>query len=296
MLLGLGIPRHSVAEIELAALISADDVRMAIAVGTNGELYEPDGAGSWIRTRPVRTSGACTTVGRAGKAILASCSGAVYRLAPSGWTAVRMARTGKAQTSVGAATVGAVGRQLFALDRMVGGTAPRLATVPAAILGIGAGATGFVVATERGLYRWTGASLQPIRRAPRQVQRLISDRWALIDSGALDLRTGRITRWPPGLTISIAAPGPQDALIAIGASDRGLELVTLRSGRLARERVELAGGGVEVVSVAADRAGRAIIALRDGRLAIRDQGRWTSVTVREQLPSPAPGAAPATSG
>ncbi|MGE0548050.1 MAG: hypothetical protein AB7O24_22330 [Kofleriaceae bacterium] len=290
-----GASRGDANPAELTSLIPAADARQAIAIGPHGELYEPDGTGSWVRTRPVRTSTTCSAAGRAGAAIVASCSGAMFRLAPSGWTAIRLSRNGKPQTSVGTAAVGAVGRQLFALDRMVAGTAPKLTTAPAAIAGIGAGPSGFVVATEQGLFRWTGAGLQLIPRVPRQVLRMISERWALVDGGALDLKTGRITRWPQGLAISGASPGPQDALVAVGATDAATELVTVRGGRIAREPIEILGGGAEAVGVVIDRAGRAVVALRDGRLAVRDQGRWTSVTVREQLPPAAPGAAPATS-
>jgi hypothetical protein len=96
--------------------------------------------------------------------------------------------------------------------------------------------------------------------------------------------------WPGDLAIGVAATAPDDALVAIGASRAGLELVTLRSGKLARDPLGVAGTAVGVV---VDRAGRAVVALSDGRIALRDKG-WTTTQLQDEPAPDRPGAAPAT--
>jgi hypothetical protein len=127
---------------------------------------------------------------------------------------------------------------------------------------------------------------------------LVGDRWAITDAGAADLRTNQTTPWPAGLPVVLAAEGPDDSLVAVARIADKLELLALRAGKLERAPidVQLAGDPAsDPVGVAVDRAGRAVVALRDGRIAVRDRGAWTTTTVAEQLPVPHPGPPPAPS-
>ncbi|MEO8554633.1 MAG: hypothetical protein ABI678_31870, partial [Kofleriaceae bacterium] len=75
----------------------------------------------------------------------------------------------------------------------------------------------------------------------------------------------------------------------------GRELVTWKAGKLAREAigVQLAA---PIVSVVADKTGRAVVATRDGQLAVRDKaGTWTAGELRDDLPADRPGSPPAES-
>ena len=269
-----------------------DDARRAVAVGPHGEVYAPDGKGAWVRRLPATTADRLTIAGRAGAAVVAFGEGVVYRLADNGWSAARLTQKGAAIMSSGPSAVAAIGRQLFALDRNVSGEPAKLALLPAPALAIGSGRS-IVIATDRGLYRIAGTKTTRVDRAPRRVTRLVSDVWAVVDRGAVDLRTTTTTPWPAGITVQIATVGPADSLVAVGSSRAGLELLTLRAGKLARDPIALSPTGVPV-GVAVDRAGRAVVALRDGRLAVRDHAAWTIVTVDEQLPAPKPGSPPAT--
>jgi hypothetical protein len=277
----------------LAALVPADDARKAVAIGPGGEVYEPDGKGAWIHRLPSGTADLVTAVGRAGPAILAAGNGAIYRLAGNGWSAIRVVQHGKAILGTGRRALAGIGRQLFALDPLVRGEPTKLATAPAAILAIGAGARAIVVATEAGVYRIDrpGAPLIALPGVPKRL-RLVSDRWALVDRGALDLGTKQITPWPTGLAIGVTGIAPDDALVAIGASHGGLELVTLRAGALTRDPLGVTGAAVGVV---VDRAGRAAVALADGRIAMRSPGGWTVAEVTAAPAAEHPGAPPAIS-
>lgn len=278
----------------LVALAPAADAREAVAIGPAGEVYAPDGKGAWVRSQAVTTADRLAHAGRAGTSVVAAGGGAIYRLAPNGWSALRLAQKGKAVMSEGPRAVGAVGRQLYALDRMAGGEPAKLARAPAAIVAIGASPRGIVVATDRGLYRVQGASAAPIAKAPRQVRRLVSDRWALVDGGILDLRSLKTTRLPSGLRLQAAAVGPRDSFVAVATRGSRLELVTLDKGKLAHVPLPetIAGAPVGLVVDARDRVA---IALADGRIALRDAGSWSVVEVRDALPPPRPGARPAMS-
>jgi hypothetical protein len=276
--------------IQLAALVPADDARQVVAIGATGEVYEPDGKGAWVHRLPCSTAYPVAAAGRAGDAIVALGGGVVYRLAANGWSAIRLVRRGKAILGAGMRSFAAVGRQLFALDPLHNGEPTRLAVAPANIVAIAAGARAVVVATEAGVYRLVGARLVGLRAAPRGV-RIVSDRWGLVERGALDLATARLVMWPHDLAIGVAGGAPGDALVAIGASTGGLELVTVRGGKLTRDPLGITG---TAVGVAVDRAGRAVVALSDGRIAVRDPA-WTITQVRVEAPTEHPGAAPATS-
>jgi len=299
------------ATLRIAALAPADDARQAVVIGTTGEVYEPDGKGAWVHKLQSSTADALVAAGRAGGAtggsaggatggsaggsaggsIVAIGEGVVYRLAANGWSAIRLVQHGKAILGAGVRSLAAVGRQLFALDQLTGGEPTRLALAPANILAIGAGANAIVLATDTGVWKLEGAKLTALKAVPRRL-RIVSDRWAIVDRGAIDLTTAKLTRWPAGLAIGVAAAAPEDALVAIGASRAGLELVTLRAGKLARDPLGITGTAVGVV---VDRAGRAVVALSDGRIALRGKAGWTTTQVTAEAPAEHPGAPPATS-
>jgi hypothetical protein len=297
------------ASIQIAALAPADDARRAVIIGTGGEVFEPDGKGAWVHKLQSSTAGPLVAAGRTGArgsgsgsgsgsgpgagSIVALGDGVVYRLASNGWSAIRLVQHGKAILGVGARSLAAVGRQLFALDQLTRGEPTRLAVAPASIVAIAAGATAIVIATEAGLFRLepTGGKLVALKAAPPH-PRIVSDRWAITDRGAVDLISTRLTGWPRGLAIGVAAAAPDEALVAIGAGRGGLELVTLRDGKLARDPLGVSG---TAVGVAVDRAGRAVVALSDGRIALRAPAGWTTTEVTDEAPAAHPGAAAATS-
>lgn len=281
--------------LQLAALAPppGDDARKAVALGPTGQVFEPDGAGAWIRDQAISVADRITVAGRAGGQVVALGDGVMFRLAPNGWTAIRIIQKGKATMSGGPRAVAAQGRQLYAIDRAAAGEPTKLALAPSPVLAIGSGKT-IVIALDRGLFRITGARLTAIKRVPRRVDRLVSDRWALVERAAIDLTTGKSTPWPAGVKIATAASGANDGLVAVGSSRGALELITLTGTKLVRDPLPVGVTG-SAVGVALDSSGRAVIALRDGRICVRERGAWTVTTVREALPAAHPGAPPATS-
>jgi hypothetical protein len=280
--------------IRVAAIAPAEDARQAVVIGAGGEVYEPDGKGAWVHKLQSSTADALVAAGRAGGSggsIVALGEGVVYKLAANGWSAIRLVQHGKAILGAGGRSLAAVGRQLFALDQLTGGEPTKLALAPANILAIGASAKAIVLATATGVWRLEGAKLVALKAVPRGL-RIVSDRWAISDRGAVDLTTARLTGWPTGLAVGVAAAAPEDALVAIGAGRAGLELVTVRAGKVARDPLGITGTAVGVV---VDRAGRAVVALSDGRIALRTKVGWTTTQVTDDAPAEHPGAPPATS-
>jgi hypothetical protein len=200
-------------ELALTDLIMGDkdDARGAIAIGPTGEVYEA-AKGAWTRTHAITTSDKVDRVGRAGGVVVLA-DGAVYKLADNGWSALRLTQKGKAVMSSGARSVGAVGRQLFALDRSSNGEPQKLGQAPSNVLAIGASEKSIVIATDKGLFRSSNAAttgiattgaFKPIARAPKRVDRLLDDRFALTDRGVADLESGAVTAWPTGFRVSAA--------------------------------------------------------------------------------------------
>ena len=306
------------AEPMLAALAppaTGEDARKAVAIGPAGELYEPDGKGAWIRKQRVSTGDQISDAGRAGGAVVAFGEGVIYRLAPNGWSAIRLHQKERAVMSSGLRAVAAAGRQLFVLDRSAGGEPMKLAVAPSKVLAIGAGsgqganASGVLVQTDRGLFRVDGTRVAAVKNAPRRVTRIVSDRWVLVDDGAIDLKTGRKTGWPPGVVVVVAAATADDRLVLVAKQRGTLELVTVKQDKLVREVVDVTAGtaagsgrgtpppiAAMPVGVAVDRSGRAVIALGDGTLLVRgEKAAWTATHVTDDLPGPKPGSPPAMS-
>ena len=73
-----------------------------------------------------------------------------------------------------------------------------------------------------------------------------------------------------------------------------IELIRIKAGKVTREAVPI-DNPKPVVGVVVDKQARVAIALRDGRIALRDKGTWTVSEVREELAAPKPGPEPAES-
>ena len=258
-----------------------DDARLAVPIGPSGEVYEPDGKGTFTRVHAYAVATPVTTVARGAIGVVIGGGGAIYRLADNGWTAIRLAQKGgKTLGGTGRRALAAIGRDLFDLDRAASASGELLpvARAPGAILAIG----GAAISTDHGLVRLEGTRLAPLREHGRPV----SERWAVDDTAAYDLRSGKRFAWPAGTKITALDAAPDGSLVAISAAQllRVTDRVTATPFQ-----------GAEVVGVVADRAGRIAIAFRDGRIALVVQGTSTETAVEDRLPGPIPGGPPATS-
>jgi hypothetical protein len=275
----------------LAALAPAADARRAIAVGPAGQIYEPDGKGAWVRTQAGGIAEEITGAATAGSTVFAAAKAAPpFKLKAGAWTAVNLGLKAKAILGNGSRVVAAVDKSVFALDKA---QPTKLADAPASVTALAASSTGVIVQTAKGLMKLDGAAWKPIKKAPKKVRALLSDRWALVDRGALDLKTMKPIVWPAGVHI-VEATTVGNELVGVSMHGKTVELVTIKAGKVVRENVPV-DNPKPIVGLVVDKHARVAIAMRDGRIALRDNGTWTVTEVREELAAPKPGPAPAES-
>ncbi|HUJ57842.1 MAG TPA: hypothetical protein VLX92_05105 [Kofleriaceae bacterium] len=275
----------------LAALAPAPDALASVALGPHGEAYEPDGKGDWLRRRGGELAGDVVAAALGVAVIAATHDGPPFSLGADEWSLVYLAQHARAVLGAGPRATCAVGTLVFALDHR----APeKLPDAPAPVTAIAASATGIAIATELGVLRLDRATWKPIKTAPARIAALLSDRFALVEHGVVELATGKLVAWPSGLAVSHAQAIGDRVIAAATTASHAIELLELRAGKLDRTPVAL-DPPAPVVGLAADRAGRVVLALRDGRLAVRDHGRWSIVVVRDERPPDRPGSPPAQS-
>lgn len=289
----------------VAGLAPADDARRSTVIGVHGAVYEGDGAGSWVRRSRLTTATELSVVGVAGTSVIAHGGGVAYRLSVTGWSAYRLAQSGAVVMGSGRAAVGAVGTQIFALDRFVAGEPAKLGRAAAPIRQLAAGCgdarkcdertTRVIAVTASGLYRFERAAATKI--AGPSDARWLDDRWAIVERGLFDLRAGKqVVGWPSGGKPQ-AALATANRIAVVGQLASGLELWVVDGRttppRLDRTPIKDASG--TAVGVVVDSRDRAVIALADGTIWWRDGVAWATATIRDELPPDRPGPPPAAS-
>jgi hypothetical protein len=283
----------------LAAIAPATDVRKAVPIGPAGQVYEPDGKGAWVRRRAGGTAAVIIGATAIGTTVIAGAKSAPpFKLKGGTWTAVFLTPKAKAIVGTGSRVLTAVGKQVFALDTTAA-QPTRLPDAPSRISAVAAGRSRAVAVTDKGLVELVGkaGTWKPIKKAPKAVRTLVSERWALVDKGALDLKTLKTIALPAGVRVDDATTLGETLLVVV-TRGKHRELLTLAGSagaKIERETIPL-DASAPIVGVVADDAKRVVVAVRDGKLAMRVAGTWSVVEVRDELPADKPpGPAPALS-
>jgi hypothetical protein len=271
--------------------LAGNDPRTAIAVGPSGEVYEPDAQGAWQRTKPGGIGPTVTTSARTATATIAGTAAGAFRLGATSWSVIYLGQHAKPIVASGSRPVAAVGRQVFVVDH-----APAVvAMAPSAITAIGATPSGIVVATATGVLRLDGKAFVSVPHAPATVSGFAGDRYALVGGGGFDMKSGKSIAWAGGDAVTATSEATDESLVAAATTASGVVFLRVpgapTGGTIERDSVGVSG---TPIGVAADRD-RAVIALADGRICVREHGTWTTQTIRDALPAPRPGAPPAAS-
>jgi hypothetical protein len=292
--------RAAAADPAVAAIAAGADARGSVIVGPSGQVYDPDGRGSWIRHRAGGVGDAIGVAAISGDGVIAGAADAAaahgppYQWQGGAWHALPLALRAHAVVGRGTRTAAAVNRSVWTLD----GAPKQLPEAPAAVTMLGASARGVAIATGKGVFRLDGKQWKPVDRAPAVVA-LLDDRWAQTEGGVFDLRSGKAIAWPSGLPpVTAAAVDPDGDVIGAGADGHGLAIAVVAHDHAASDRMPngvLTGPIGAVAAVAIDRHFVAVVALADGRVVIRDGTQWSATAVRDELPAPRAGAPPATS-
>lgn len=280
---------------------NTNDVRKAVPIGPQGQVYEPDGKGAWVRKKAGGTTVELTAATAIGTTVIATGKNAPpFKLTRTGtWSSVFLIPKARAVVGVGSRVLAAAGKQVFALDTNAAQPA-KLGDAPARVSALAASKARAIAVTDKGLVELPAKSTswKPIKKAPKAIRALVSERWALVDKGALDLKTMKTIPWPAGVRVDDATT-VGETLYAVATRGKQRELLVLTPAAAAskvptfdRDKIPLEGENI--VGVVADDNKRVVVATRDGTLALRDKGAWTTVEVREELPdgkSPGPGPA-----
>ncbi len=286
------------AEDVLAAIAaSADDVKQTILVGPSGQVFEPDGAGTWTR----RTEGGVAADVRgavvAGTGlVVAGKSAPLYRRDGDRWTAMRLGERGRTAIGTGPRAALAIGKLVFVWS---GSTWKRVGRAPGTVTALWAASeTKVFAATDGGLLRLAGGAFSPLGAGtPAVVGFGGVTAWAVTaDGAAFEVATRRIHRPTVGgqaIVVGLVT-ATTDSAWALGTTDAGPALARFHKGAWTEAVAPPIASGDAPISITADRSGALLVVTRAGGVHVAGpDGRWDAGTRVDALPAVPAGPGPA---
>jgi hypothetical protein len=287
------------ADVITAVAPATDDVKKSILVGPSGQVWEPDGAGTWTRNREGGVAADVRGATLAGTAlVVAGKSTPLYRRDPIGWIAMRLGERGRTVVGSGPRPSIAIGKNVFVWAgtswKRVGRTAGNVIALWAA------NEIKVVAVTDTGVGKLAGAgAFAPIPGAPALAGLGTGGpaTWGVTaDGAAYEVATRRIHRPTVGgapMTIAFVAVGGDKAW-ALGSTPVGPALARFHKGAWGEAIAPPIAADDAPFALVADTSGALLVVTRAGavHLAAAD-GTWSTGNRTETLPAATPGPGPA---
>ncbi len=283
----------------LAAIVpSGDDVRRSIAVGPSGQVWEPDGTGTWTRRAEGGVAADVRGAALAGNAlVVGGKSVPLYRKESAGWIAMRLGERGRTTVGTGPRASIAIGKTIFVWNgatwKRVGRTLGNVGALWAA------SETKVVVATDTGVARYAAGGFTVVTGAPEVAAFGTGGPapWATTtDGAAYEVTTRRVHRptvaGEPMMVELVAVSA--GTTWALGRTTTGIGLGRFHKGAWTEAIPPPIADDDAALAMAADASGALLVATRGGALhVLPDGGSWTAGTRAEALPAATPGPGPA---
>jgi hypothetical protein len=285
----------------IAAVVApADDVRKAVLVGPSGQVWEPDGAGTWTR----RTGGGVAADVRGAtlagvNLVVAGKATPFYRRADDRWNAMRLGERGRTQIGRGPRASVSIGRLVFV---WTGTSWKRIGAAPGTVTALwSAGETKVVLATDAGLFRLMGGAFRPVPLPAGTAAISALDgaagTWAVTaDGAAIDTTTRRVHRPTVGgqpMTVALVTTAG-DSAWALGTTAAGPALARQRKGAWSDAPAPPLSPDDPPIALAADTAGAVLVVTRGGVIHLAGtDGTWINGSRTQSLPVVTSGPGPA---
>ena len=302
----LGLAGQPASADDLAAIVDdATDVRKSTLIGPSGQVYEPDGAGAWVKRVPGGVAADVTAAMRlAGRIVVTGRAAPMYAFDGKLWRVTPIGQRGRVVVATGPTPCLAIGSQIFQHDKQGW---VRVATAPAPITALWAAsrtniriatATVGTATTASTSAVWTqrGGKFQQLTPATIATAFVgTTTPLAVTAAGLVEIDKAKAPLLGSITDIVGSAVNPKgnDVWIVTASPGAALGLVLLRGGKLAPAIATPISAGSALADVTVDSAGRVLLATRDGAVQLWDGKAWSAGTIRSELPAPGRGPGPA---
>ncbi len=282
----------------LAAVAPAgDDVRKALLVGPSGQVWEPDGAGTWTRRAEGGVSADVRGAAVASSAlIVAGKSAPLFRRDGDRWTAMRLGERGRTVVGTGPRPSLAIGKLVFV---WTGTTWKRVGRTTGAITALWAASETKVYAgSDSALVKLAGGGgFGPIATGTPAVVALAGAvPWAVTGDGVYEVAARRAHRPTVGgapLSVFLVT-ATVDTAWALGTTSTGPALARFHKGAWTDAVPPPLPADDPPLALIADTSGGLLVATRGGAVLFAgSDGAWTAGTRADALPVAPPGPGPA---
>ena len=286
------------APLALAAVTAADgDVRTTRLIGPSGQVYEPDGAGTWTRRIGGGVAADVTAAFQLGPQLVVTGRGApMYTFDGNLWRAAPIGQRGRVVTGAGSLPAVAIGTQVFVRDKQ---TWLRVGTAPAPITAVWATSkTNGRLATATTVFTLRGGAFAPVAPALVATALVGTVPYAVTAAGLVDTSKPKQPVAAAVTDVVAAAtvpPSAKDLWLVSAPAGAAPSLLLLHAGKLGAPIGMPLAAGVPIAGITADHGGRVLVITTSGEIHVWDDHAkaWSTGVARDEVAGPGRGPGPA---